>query len=213
MRERARGPIVGGLAILMIAAVTGCTASSSPAPSSTPTPTGTPVAVLSFDDGARLDPTQKGAWADPFKAAEGYTVLTTDDGDGSWSYTSEATKCVIGYYAGTLEGMDVSAGDSALSDELLAAQFGSTAEDIAEFAKDGVAPFRTPTELVETRAVAGTDAESATTYIVAARAFAALNQGFVATLKCPAKVDIADEWATLNTDRGAFALVFSTAGG
>jgi hypothetical protein len=201
--------LAAGIALIAITGLTACTTQS---PSS-PTPSGSPLAALTFEDGERLDPAQAVSWADPFAGAEGYSVLTENEGDGSWSYTSDDTGCVIGYYEGTLDGLDASAGDSALSDELLAAQFGSTVEDIAGFAKDGVAPFRTPSQLVETRGVAGTDSESGTTYIVAARAFAALGTGFVATLECPVEMDVASEWATLNTDNGAFALVFSTSEG
>jgi hypothetical protein len=201
--------LAAGIVLFAVTALTGCT-QQSPA---IPTPSASPLAALTFDDGDRLDPAQQVSWVDPFAGADGYTVLTENDGDGSWSYTSDDTGCVIGYYEGTLKDLDASAGDSALSDELLAAQFGSTAEDIAGFAKDGVAPFRTPTQLVETRGVAGTDSASGTTYIVAARGFAALGTGFVASLECPAEMDVASEWATLNTDSGAFALVFAASEG
>ncbi len=171
------------------------------------------MAVLSFEDGGRLDPAQQVAWADPFAGDEGYTVLTKNDGDGSWSYTSNATDCVIGYYEGTLEGMDPSAGDSALSDELLAAQFGSTAEDIARIRQGRHRALPHPRTARRDQSGCGHRFHPATTYIVAARAFAALNAGFVATLKCPAKVDVESEWAKLNSDTGAFALVFETAEG
>jgi hypothetical protein len=208
-RVRDRLLAVTGLMAAVISLSTACTAQT-PAQ---PTPSSSAAPPLTFDDGQRLDPAQKVVWADPFGHTEGYTVHTKDNGTGSWSYQSDETGCIIGYYEGTPKNMDAAAGDSALSDGLLAAQFGSSAADIAEYAEDGVAPFRTPSQAVETRAVVGTDSEAGTTYIVAARAFAALGTGFVATLECPATLDVRTEWKKLNTDTGAFALVFSAAAG
>lgn len=205
MTRPARVTLVAGIVLVAVAALTACTAQS-PA---TATPSASPLAALTFEDGERLDPAQQVSWVDPFARAEGYTVLTENDGDGSWSYTSDDTGCVIGYYEGTLKDLDASAGDSALSDELLAAQFGSSADEIAEYAEDGTAPFQTPSQLVETRAVAGTDSDSGSTYVVAARAFAALGAGFVASLECPAARDVGSEWAALSSEDAAFALVFT----
>jgi hypothetical protein len=196
---------VTGLIAAVISMSAACTAQTP----TRPTPSASAAAPLTFDDGQRLDPAQKVVWADPFASSKGYTVHTKDHGDGSWSYKSDATGCIIGYYEGAPKNMDAAAGDSALSDGLLAAQFGSSAAEIAEYAEDGVAPFRTPSQPVETRAVVGTDAEAGTTYIVAARAFAALGTGFVASLECPAKLEVRTEWKKLNSGTGAFALVFT----
>ena len=211
-RARTRG-LAALLAVGALAALTGCTAAPAPSASPAPTPSGSssPTVQITFDDGELLDPSQSAAWADTLAGKKGYSVLTTDDGDGSWSYRSDETGCTIGYWHGTLTG-DASAGDSALSDQLLAAQFDTTAEQIAEFVKDDVAPLRTPSELVQTRAVAGADAEAGTTYIIAARAFAALGEGFVATLQCPAKTNVSAVWALLSSDPDAFELVFTGKG-
>jgi len=217
IRTRRHG-LLALLAIGLVATASGCTATPSPTPpgsSASPAPTpsvsASPTVEITFDDGELLDPSQKAAWADPLAGAEGYSVVTTDDGDGSWSYKSDDTGCVIGYWHGAPTG-DAAAGDSALSDQLLAAQFATTADEISGFAKDDAAPFRTPSELVQTRAVAGADEEAGATYIVAARAFAALGQGFVATLQCPAKTNVADVWSLLSSGPNAFQLVFSRSG-
>ena len=78
--------------------------------------------------------------------------------------------------------------------------------------QDDVAPFRTPSELVQTRAVAGADSETATTYLVSARAFSALGEGFVATLRCPASMNVQAVWSLLSADPNAFELVFDNRG-
>lgn len=211
-RARTRG-LAALLAAGVLIALTGCTAAPAPSASPTPTPSGSssPIVQITFHDGELLDPSQSAAWADTLAGAKGFSVLTTDDGDGSWSYRSDETGCTIGYWHGaTTE--DAAAGDSALSDELLAAQFGTTPDEIAGFVKDDVAPFRTPSELVQTRAVAGADAAAGTTYIIAARAFAALGEGFVATLQCPAKTNVSAVWTLLSSDPDAFRIVFTGKG-
>ncbi|MFH8250116.1 hypothetical protein ACH3VR_07105 [Microbacterium sp. B2969] len=210
-----RGAFGAAVVIAVVAGATACTMSptstSTPSASASPTPTGTasPTVEIKLADGDLLDPNQTAAWADPLKSAPGYTVDVVDDGSGSWSYTSDATGCTIGYWQGALTRLDASSDDSNLSDELLAAQFGTTTDQIAAFAKDDIAPFRTPSELVQTRAVAGADDESGTTYVIAARAFAALNQGFVASLRCPADTNVAAVWSLLSSTPNAFQIVFT----
>ncbi|TDN92671.1 hypothetical protein EV279_2198 [Microbacterium sp. BK668] len=203
------------VSVALLVSLSGCTVQPSPTPSAAePSPSSSepPTVQISLDDGDLLDPAQTASWADPLDGAAGYTVVTADDGDGSWSYRSEATDCVVGYWHGALPDSGEGDGDAADSDLLLAAQFGTTAEEIASFARDDLAPFRTPSELVQTRAVAGADSETATTYLVAARAFAALDMGFVATLRCPSTTDVRDMWALLSSDPNAFQLVFSGTG-
>ncbi len=192
--------------------VTGCTAgpvASGAGSSPSPTSDATPTVQITLDDGDLLDPSQEAAWADPLAGQVGYTVLTTDEGDGSWSYTAEDTGCTIGYWHGPLAETDAASGDSAASDALLAAQFGATPEELGAYADQNAGPFRTPSELVETRAVAGADADAGTTYLIAARAFTALGTGFVATLECPADKNVAVEWAKLGMVQHAFDLVFA----
>lgn len=211
---RARGLAAAVLTAVVLAAGAGCTAepppTSTPTAPATPSPTSSPVVQITFDDGTLLDPSQAASWADPLADTDGYTVVTADDGDGSWSYRQDDTGCVIGYWHGDLAEADAAAGDSALSDELLAVQFGSPVGEIAPFVDDDIAPFRTPSQLVQTRAVAGADDHGGTTYIIAARAFAALGEGFVATLECPADTNVVDAWTLLSANPDTFELVFAT---
>jgi hypothetical protein len=204
--------VLAGLVVISLALVAACTADP-PAVTSGPSPTASAVVQIDFEDGELLDPAQSVSWADPLADLPGYTVLTSDEGDGSWSYTSDETQCTIGYWQGEVPASDTASGDEALSDELLATQFGVTADQIAEYVHDESAPFRTPSQLVQTRSAAGADDESATTYLIAARAFAALGTGFVATLECPADTNTSAVWSLLSADPGAFELVFSANGG
>ncbi|WP_345802818.1 hypothetical protein AAIB33_06950 [Microbacterium sp. AZCO] len=212
-----RGALSAALVIAVVAGASACTVAPGGGASATPTPTpiGTPspTVEIQFADGDLLDPTQTASWADPLKGAAGYTVVTARDGNGSWSYKSDAIGCTIGYWEGPLTGLDPSSDDKALSDQLLAAQFGTTAEEIATYVQDDIAPFRTPSERVQTRAVPGADDQSGSTYLIAARAFGALGQGFVATLQCPAATNVGAVWTLLSSNPNAFELVFSPAQG
>ncbi|QIG40456.1 hypothetical protein G5T42_14050 [Microbacterium sp. 4R-513] len=217
-RRRVRSiPVTAAVVLALLGTLTGCTmalppdSSATPIPSATPTASGSasPTVEITLQDGDLLDPSQTAVWADPLAGADGYSVLTADEGDGSWSYKSDRTGCIVGYWHGPLGDTSAGGDDSALSDELLAAQFGTTADEVAGFVQNDAAPFRTPSELVQTRAVAGADEETATTYLVAARAFSALGEGFVATLRCPATTNVQAMWSLLSSDPNAFQLVFS----
>ena len=192
-------------------ALTGCTASpeaeaTSPGPSASSTEAG-----LSFAAGASLDPSWRAQWADPFTALPGFSIAQADAGDGSWAYRQDATGCVLGYWQGAVQGLDPAGGDRDASDQLLALQFDGDVADVADFIGDDVA-FDSFTGPVQARSVAGADDQAAVTYIVAARAFATLGSGLVATLRCPASIDVYAQWRSLAADPGAFIAVVGPLG-
>ncbi|MDQ1128817.1 hypothetical protein [Microbacterium sp. SORGH_AS_0888] len=176
---------------------------SAPATSPDPTDTG-----LTFEAGATLDPGEKPQWGDPFLADKRFTVSTPDTGTGSWSYLDTTTQCVIGYWQGTLTGLPgADTDDLALTDALLATQFSATVADIEQYANERISFASLDRGPVEARSVAGSDSSSGKTYIVAARAFGAPDAGLVASLDCPAGVDVYQQWQALAASPGAFSPV------
>jgi hypothetical protein len=208
--------------LLAATALTGCSVvdmiaggqqeSPTASPSRSPSASGDASAGgITFEAGADLDPSWGAQWGDPFIGSADFTVYSPDDGKGSWSYQENATGCIIGYWQGAVDGLDASAGDSALSDKLLAIQFDAEVSDVASYAGDTVS-FSSFAGPIAARSVAGADKESGQTYIVAARAFGALGAGLVATLDCPEGLDVYAQWQTLAADPGAFTAVVGNLG-
>lgn len=208
--------VLGILAVLAIAAG-GCSAiDASPdggTPSSAaPTPSAAADGGLSFAAGAQLDPALRPQWGDPFVADKAFAVSSPDDGKGSWSYVDTRTQCIVGFWQGTLTGLAPAADDSALSDELLALRFKASAADVAKYADERISFASLDRGAIAARSVAGADSASGQTYIVAARAFGVPDAGLVASLDCPAKVDVYQQWKSLAADPGAFTAVIGMPG-
>lgn len=208
--------ILGILPLLAIAAG-GCSVidpapdGSTPA-STAPTSASAAGAGLSFAAGAELDAALRPQWSDPFVADKAFTVSSPDDGKGSWSYVDTRTQCIVGFWQGTLTGLAPATDDSALSDELLALRFKASAADVAKYADERISFSSLDRGAVAARSVAGADSASGQTYIVAARAFAVPGAGLVASLDCPAKVDVYQQWKALAADPGAFTAVIGMPG-
>jgi hypothetical protein len=212
-------------ALLSATALTGCsvvdllaggqkedsTPTASPSPSATSSADASADGGISFAAGADLDPSWSAQWGDPFVGNADFTVYAPDDGNGAWSYEEAATGCILGYWQGTVDGLDAAGGDSGMSDQLLAIQFDADVSEISPYAGEDIA-FASFTGPIAARSVAGADDESGQTYIVAARAFGALGAGLVATLDCPTGIDVYTQWQTLDADPGAFTAVVGDLG-
>ncbi|MCX6502110.1 MAG: hypothetical protein NT132_06865 [Microbacterium sp.] len=190
---------------------------ASPSASATPTADpdtdaqADPDVAISFAAGADLDPSWSAQWGDPFLGSTDFSVYAADDGNGAWSYQENATGCILGYWQGRVDGLDTSGGDSDASDQLLAIQFDADVAEVAPYAADDIT-FASLSGPIAARSVAGADSENGLTYIVAARAFAALGAGLVATLDCPEAIDVYTQWASLQADPGAYTAVVGPLG-
>ena len=202
-----RGVLAAASAGVVAVLLSGCVGGTDTPATPTSTPT---LSVLTFEDGAALDPAQVVAWTDPLVTADGYTRAVAEGTTGSWSYTSAVTGCILGYQQVPLTSEESADDDAAASDALLAASFSATVDEIAPYVEDGPGRFLTQSGIVETRAALGAD--RGTTYLISARALSAVGIGFLGSLSCPQSIDVAAEWDRLNAESRAFELFFSAAG-
>src|SRR4051794_14924427 len=86
--------------------------------SPTPQPTDGVPLDISFDD----DVFDAGEWHVqwvPLFPQDGFSVLSADDGNGSWGHTDDATKCDLTFYQGRVAGLGTDGDDRALTDDFI----------------------------------------------------------------------------------------------
>lgn len=160
-----------------------------------------PPSELTFEAGADLDPARWSVqWGDSFVTDEGFSVLSPDDGNGSWSYLDGANQCEVLFYQGGMADLDMSQDDRTLTDDFLATVLagtvtGSTRADVDEHAFDhdlkglGV-------ESVTFRAIWGSGAEGGT-WLHAGRMLALHEAALYVGIQCPAGYEADEEFAKL----------------
>ena len=95
---------------------------ASPGIEASPTPTSdarvaAPPTDLSFDEAADLDvSTWRVEWV-PLFPEDGFSILSPDDGNGSWAHTDDATGCQMFFYQGLLTDLNMAQDDRAISDD------------------------------------------------------------------------------------------------
>ncbi|MFH8250115.1 hypothetical protein ACH3VR_07100 [Microbacterium sp. B2969] len=177
------------------------TARRSPSPSPTPTERRAP-SDLSLDHGADLDPSEwRVQW---FTFGDGFSELSPDDGNGSWSITDDATQCEISFYQGTLAGIDYSQDDRTITNELLtlmvgAISAGATREDVESHAFDDAVPLFFDDDVLPMRTIWGGQADGGT-WLFSARMFGSMGGGIYLMINCPEGQDAMEEYNTLRDD-------------
>lgn len=217
--QRSTRSSVGVLALALCAALlSGCAApgsvadatptprqsSAKPSPS-TPTPTSSapsPPEDLSFEAGAGLaDGDWEMGWGDNFADNPGFTVLSPDDGKGSYSYTDAETQCRLFLYQGEVTDLDLAQDDRTISDDFLATVLtgtveGATREDVAAHAYDDLVGQYPGPGTASTRTIWGKSSDGGS-WLHSARMFGALGAGVYVGITCPAGQDASAELAKL----------------
>lgn len=207
---------VGAAALAGVVFLAGCSApavvDASPTPpvteskSPTPTPTETSASSgdLSFDDGGGDLTVSALDWGDPFQNDPGFSVLSPDDGNGSWSYVDNETQCRLVFYQGAVTDLDFSADDRTITDQFLtimlsARMEGVTQEDVTANAFDDSIwqPDRDST--VAVRTIWGTGADGSS-WMGSARMLGTLGGGVHIDITCPAGQDMIAEHNKLFDD-------------
>lgn len=176
---------------------------SAPAEEASPTPTpdsrvAAPPTDLSYDAGADLDPAVwRVAWGDPFQTDAGFTVLSPDNGNGSWSYVDSANQCHLFFYQGAVTDLDMSHDDRTITDDYLSIMLsarmeGVTREDVSKHAVDDMVWQADESGTVSVRTIWGS-ASDESSWLDSARMFGAQGGGVYVSLSCPPGQDVTEE--------------------
>ena len=179
--------------------------STDPGIEASPTPTPTDGAVvptdLSFDESSNVDvSTWRVEWV-PLFPEDGFSILSSDDGNGSWAHTDDATGCQLFFYQGLLTDLNMAQDDRTITDDLLfiltsAAVDGVARRDIAEYAYDDVAPQWTQAGTVDMRTIWLTTDDGGSRFFTA-RVFGSRGGGLALSMSCPAGQEVEAEQAKL----------------
>lgn len=191
-----------GLAILALS-VTGCStagppaadsgatdppaAPSEPSPSPSLSPAETLTSAFAFDAATPPAPGQwLIAWDDHFAVTEGFSVLSADDGEGSWAYRDDRTQCTVAFYQGSAAaaGLDASAGDREQSDEFIGIVMQAPPEMVEQYVEDYDVPVWGEDDSVAFRTLGGA-AEDGSTRVDTARVVPSLDVVLHVTIGCP----------------------------
>ena len=169
-----------------------------PDPTSTAVTVSTAPSDLSFEAGSALDGGDWNmGWGDAFPSDPTFSVLSPDDGHGSYSYTDGANQCRLFFYQGSVTDIDMTKDDRTISDEFLVTMLtgtvtGATVEDVAAHAYDDTVLQHPGPGTAATRTIWGT-AQDGSTWLHSARMFGALGAGVYVGITCPAGQDAQGE--------------------
>lgn len=130
-------------------------------------------------------------WLDSMIADPAYAPVTTDNGQGQWSYSNKATGCLIEYWQ-IRPANGIASGDRDLSDEMLADLAGNDVQRIHSIAHDDVIPGGVPGDLgsVAVRTIIGVTEANGEASLLSARAFGHAGTHLAVHILCPKGVDV-----------------------
>ncbi|WP_243075051.1 hypothetical protein [Microbacterium sp. SS28] len=153
---------------------------------------------LTFEEGDALEPGSIAAeWTDPFANNPDFSLLSPDEGNGSWSYTDDTNGCTVGFYQGTLtdfapEPTDEASTISAIAAIAAAKDDQITAEIVETYGDDF--PVEQTQEGGEVSLWGlGADLTDGSSWVDSARFFNAIGSIQYVTIQCPAGVSAYDE--------------------
>lgn len=220
-KKNSRITLAGGVALAALLALSGCggVAGAALVPSAEPEATSAPETTddtdddadadagsagtdLTFEAGQNLPSSEKPQLGDPFVGHPGWVVRSSDDGQGSWSYTTADTLCTLIFMQQVITmpeaadgGATTQGDDESTTDIYLASVLKTTPENIGDLAVDGT--FRNglnPSAVVESRVVTGTY-QDGYEWMISARAFAQPMAGLYAYVSCAPDADSAAVFA------------------
>ncbi|GGI47317.1 hypothetical protein BCL57_002016 [Agromyces flavus] len=183
---------------IVVAALAGCSAGSvaettspsqpeeSTAPPFEPTPDANPLPdVLTFEAGADLDPAVwiAGWHVVPADMAHGYAVVHQRDDWEEVHLDDQGCVSTRSHQFGSLDGLDLSLDDRALSDQYFSQVVGIPAEAIAENGSDVPYPVVGRDMTIEFRVLGGSRSDGGA-WLAAARVLGALDTAMIIRLEC-----------------------------